>query len=221
MPEVHIHPTPSAGSAAADQAYSRGLLERVARGEIDGAIRIWHPSPAVALSRLDELRPGVLRARAAAQAAGVEPVVRMSGGHAVVLGSGSICAAFAEPAHVFEGTQGRYERMVAALLSALAALGVDAEQGELPGEWCPGAWSIRTGAVKLAGLAQRVVKGAAWTDAVVSFDSDANAAALMAEVYEALDLPLDPGTIGAVSELSDRQAEFDDFAQPLLSALLG
>lgn len=184
-------------------------------------MRIWRPEPALAMSRLDELRPGAEAARAAARAAGVEAVVRMSGGHAVVLGAGAICAGFAEPARVFEGTQERYERMVRALLEALAALGIAAEQGELEGEWCPGAWSIRAGRVKLAGLAQRVIKGAAWTDAVIAFEPDAGAAALLAEVYAALALPLDPATVGSVVELRGQRADFDDFAQPLLAALLG
>lgn len=198
---------------------SRGLLEAVASGELDGALRIWTPVPALALSRLDELRPGAEAATAAAGRAGLETVRRVSGGRAVVLGRGSFCAGFAEPATTFEGTQERYERLSGALIAALADVGVEAERGELPGEWCPGAWSIRSGPVKLAGLAQRAIKGAAWVDAVVDLDPDPAARSLLKEVYAALELPLDPATAGSVSEVRGRPVTFEELSQALAARL--
>jgi octanoyl-[GcvH]:protein N-octanoyltransferase len=216
---VNVSPTPVPGSAVADRAVSQELLERVARGESDTAIRIWRPVPALALSRLDELRPGAAAARDAAAAAGVSAIRRVSGGHAVVLGPGSFCAGFAERTRAFEGTDERYERLSAALIAALGTLGVAAERGELEGEWCPGSWSIRAGGVKLAGLAQRAIKGAAWVDAVVDLAPDTASRELLGEVYAELGLPLDPKTIGSVSELAGREVAFDELAQPLLAAL--
>lgn len=198
---------------------SRGLLEAVASGELDGALRIWTPVPALALSRLDELRPGAEAATAAAGRAGLETVRRVSGGRAVVLGRGSFCAGFAEPATTFEGTQERYERLSGALIAALADVGVEAERGELPGEWCPGAWSIRSGPVKLAGLAQRAIKGAAWVDAVVDLGPDPAARSLLKEVYAALELPLDPATAGSVSEVRGRPVTFEELSQALAARL--
>jgi octanoyl-[GcvH]:protein N-octanoyltransferase len=177
--------------------------------------------PALALSRLDELRPGADSARAAAERAGVETIRRVSGGHAVVLGPGSFCVGFAEPAPTFEGTQERYERLTNALIVAFAAIGIDAESGELEGEWCPGSWSVHAGEVKLAGLAQRAIKGAAWTDAVVDLAPDQATRQLLAEVYAELGLALEPATIGSVSELARRDVAFDELAQPLLAALAG
>lgn len=217
--QVDVSPTPAAASAQADQALSRELLERVAVGELDGALRIWTPVPALALSRLDELRPGAGAARAAAARAGVDAVRRVSGGHAVVLGAGSFCVGIAEAAPTFEGTQERYERLTAALIGAFRAVGVEAEQGELDGEWCPGAWSIRSGSVKLAGLAQRAIKGAAWAEAVVELAPDPAARALLAEVYESLALPLDMSTIGSLGELRGRGVDFAELAEPLRVAL--
>jgi octanoyl-[GcvH]:protein N-octanoyltransferase len=217
--QVDVSPTPAAASAEADQAYSRTLLERVAAGELDGALRIWTPVPALALSRLDELRPGADAARAAAARAGVDAVRRVSGGHAVVLGAGSFCVGIAEAAPTFEGTQQRYERLTAALIGAFEAVGVEAEQGELDGEWCPGAWSIRSGSVKLAGLAQRAIKGAAWAEAVVELAPDPVARALLAEVYESLALPLDVSTIGSLGELRGRSVNFGELAEPLRVSL--
>src|SRR4051794_20436530 len=159
---VLVNPTPAAGSAADDQAISRTLLDEVAASELDAALRIWTPVPGLAMSRLDELRPGAGGARAAAEAAGLDTVRRVSGGHAVVLGPGSFCVGFAEAAPTFERTQERYERLTAALIAAFAGVGVEAQRGELAGEWCPGSWSISANGVKLAGLAQRAIKGAAW-----------------------------------------------------------
>jgi len=217
--EVSISPTAAAASAEADQSVSRELLERVAAGAIDSALRIWTPVPALALSRLDELRPGAAAARAAAARAGVDAVRRVSGGHAVVLGSGSFCVGIAEAAATFEGTQERYERLTAALIAAFAAVGVDAEQGELEGEWCPGAWSIRSDGVKLAGLAQRAISGAAWAEAVVELGPDPAARALLAEVYDALELPLDPSTFGSLSEIRGRPVTFEELAAELRRGL--
>ncbi|MEA2495987.1 MAG: octanoyl-[GcvH]:protein N-octanoyltransferase [Thermoleophilaceae bacterium] len=214
-----MSPTPVADSPQADQAISRDLLEQVARGRVNGALRIWAPVPALALSRLDELRPGADAARAAASQRGIDPTLRVSGGHAVVLGRGSLCIGFAEPATSFEGTQQRYERLVAALIGAFAAVGVPSHQGELDGEWCPGTWSIRAGSVKLAGLAQRAIKGAAWAEAVVALDHDDDARGLLAEVYAALDLPLELSTVGSVSEVAGRTVAFEEIAQPLVAAL--
>jgi len=202
-----------------DQAISRDLLERVAAGTLGSALRIWSPAPAVALSRLDELRPGAAAARAAAARAGIQAGLRVSGGHAVVVGRGSFCVGIAEAAPTFEGTQERYERMTAALIEAFAEVGIEAEQGELDGEWCPGAWSIRSGGVKLAGLAQRAIKGAAWAEAVVDLAPDERSRELLVEIYAALELPLDPATFGSVSELAGRPVAFDELAEPLLATL--
>ena len=174
----------------------------------------------VTLSRLDELRPGADEARAIATAAGLDAVRRVSGGHAVVVGPGSFCVGFAEPATTFEGTQQRYERLTRALIEAFASVGVQSERGELPGEWCPGAWSIRAGGVKLAGLAQRAIKGAAWTDAVVRLGPDPEADAILTRVYEALGLPLDQGTLGSLSRLAGSEIGFDELAEPLTAALM-
>jgi lipoate-protein ligase A len=219
LPDVNFSPTPINGSATEDHAVSRSLLDRVAAGHAESAVRIWAPVPALALSRLDELRAGAGAATAAATRAGVETVRRVSGGHAVVVGGGSFCAGFAERAASFEGTQERYERLSAALIAAFSDVGVEAEHGALDGEWCPGTWSIRADGVKLAGLAQRAIKGAAWVEAVVDLAPDPAARSLLIEVYAELDLPLDADTLGSVSEVRGRAVGFDELAAALLERL--
>jgi octanoyl-[GcvH]:protein N-octanoyltransferase len=216
-----ITPEPIAGSAADDQAFSRAVLERVAMGRIAGAVRIWRPRPGLALTRLDRHSPGAAAAVALAERAGVEIVVRESGGHAVVTGGGSLAVGVAEPAATFEGTTERYRRLGDALVGALRAVGVAAEQGGLEGEWCPGPWSIRAGGVKLAGLAQRARKGGAWVEAIVELEADTAARDLLQQVYAALDLPLDPRTFGSVAEVAGRVVTFEELAAALAAHLRG
>jgi lipoate-protein ligase A len=79
----------------------------------------------------------------------------------------------------------------------LAALGTPVEVGELPGEFCPGAWSLHAGGVKLAGIAQRVTRGAAFTEAFLMVSGSERSRAVLVPVYEALGLELDPSTVGS------------------------
>jgi lipoate-protein ligase A len=210
---------PLAGPPELDHAISRALLARVASGELRHALRIWSPVPALALSRLDLLREGCGQAVAIGRSAGLAPIRRLSGGHAVIVGAGSLCVGFAEPSASFEGTQARYERLSAAIVGALAATGVAAEHGELEREWCPGTWSIRSGAVKLAGLAQRAIKGGAWVEAVIDLAPAARERELLGRVYETLGVPLDLGTFGSVAELTGAEPAFGAFASALAAEL--
>ena len=54
------------------------------------------------------------------------------------------------------------------ITAALRGLGVDARVGEIPGEYCPGAYSVNArGATKLAGIGQRMIRGGAHLGGVV------------------------------------------------------
>ena len=83
----------------------------------------------------------------------------------------------------------------------LAALGADARIGELAGEYCPGPHSVNLGGrVKVAGIAQRAIRHGALTTAVVVVGGGANLRAVIAEVYGALGLAVDPATAGAIDD---------------------
>jgi hypothetical protein len=75
--------------------------------------------------------------------------------------------------------------------------------------------------VKLAGLAQRAIKGAAWAEAVVQLARDDASRELLVEVYAALELPLEVATVGSLSELAGRAISFDALADPLAARLSG
>ena len=73
--------------------------------------------------------------------------------------------------------------------------------GELPGEYCPGAYSLHVaGRGKVAGVAQRVVRGGALTSAVVTVGGGARIRAVIAAVYAALGLEIDPALTGALQD---------------------
>jgi len=87
------------------------------------------------------------------------------------------------------------------LAGALADLGVDARVGEVPGEYCPGAYSVNArGKVKLVGTAQRLVRGAALLGAVIVVRDGAGVREVLRDVYEKLELDWDDSTAGSVAE---------------------
>jgi len=152
-----------AGSAAFELAVSHALLTRVAAGELPSTLRVYRPAPAVAFGKLDTLRPGYANAVQAARARGYEPVLRLPGGHAAAYHSASLAIdvvwALEDPV---VGTHERFACEGERLAGALRALGVDARVGEVPGEYCPGAYSVNArGEIKLIGTAQRLVRGGA------------------------------------------------------------
>ena len=159
----------AAGSAALELAISHALLNRVAARELPSTLRVYRPSPAVAFGKLDALRPGFPAAVEAARAHGYEPVLRLPGGHAAAYNTQSlgldIVWALDDPV---PGTHARFAAEGERLAGALRGLGVDARVGEVPGEYCPGAYSVNArGTVKLIGTAQRLIRGAALLGASV------------------------------------------------------
>ena len=71
------------------------------------------------------------------------------------------------------GIHARFERTAGRLAAALARLGVDARVGEVAGEYCPGRYSVNArGAVKLAGIGQRVVGGGSHTGVVLVVEGE-------------------------------------------------
>jgi hypothetical protein len=143
-------------------------------------------------------------------------VVRSAGGHAALFDER--CVVVEHTTHERDATAGlraRFEDQAARVRDALRSLGADARIGELAGEYCPGEWSVhvggrlepggvppaaRGGRVKVAGVAQRMVRHGATTGAVVVAGGGARLRAAIADVYGALGLPVDIDTAGALDE---------------------
>jgi lipoate-protein ligase A len=187
---------------ALDIALSHALLGRVARDEIPPTVRLYRPGPTLAFGRLDSLRPGFAEAGAAARDAGFEPIVRLAGGHAAAYHEQSLI--YEEITTQDDATASLHDRFrdgADLLADAIAAFGVDAHVGEIPGEYCPGSYTISAaGRIKLVGTAQRVVRGGALLSAFVLVAGGERLRAVLFDVYRALELAWDPATAGALDD---------------------
>jgi octanoyl-[GcvH]:protein N-octanoyltransferase len=181
----------------ADREVTRDLLASV---QETGApvVRVWAPGRQVAFGRRDANDDGYETARAAAREHGFPPVERKVGGRAVAYAGSTLAFARITPTDdIRTGLQARYDAMVGDVVDALAAVGVDAREGEPPNSFCPGDHSVAANG-KVAGIAQRVTKGAAMTSGVLVVDGRDELRAVLTDVYDALGVPFEPETVGSV-----------------------
>lgn len=187
---------------ALEVAVAHALVERVNAGAFSSVLRVYRPAPTVAFGRLDRLRPGFGEAVAAARVHGFEPVLRAPGGHAVAYHEG--CLGIDELVGEADPIAGMHERFAASgarFAAALRSLGVDARVGPVPREFCPGEFTVNArGEVKLVGTAQRVLRHASLLAASVAVSGADRLRAVLVDVYAALELDMDPATVGAVGE---------------------
>lgn len=178
------------------------LLREVAAGTIAAGrvVRLSAPAPTVALSRRESHLPGFETARRAALERGFAPVLRPTGGRAVAYDQ--TCIVFDVVVREDEGTidQARFFREIGgALAAALGTLGVDARLGDVPGEYCPGEFSINArGAVKLIGTSQRAMRGARLLSGMLPLGGVERFVDVLAVVNAALDLEWTPSTFGSL-----------------------
>jgi octanoyl-[GcvH]:protein N-octanoyltransferase len=185
-------------SPEADREVTRDLLASV-RERGDPAVRVWAPGRQLAFGRRDANEDGYDAARAAAREHGFPPAERQVGGRAVAYTESTLAFARITPVEgIRSGLQERYDAMVADVVDALAAVGVDANEGEPPDSFCPGDHSVSANG-KLAGIAQRVTKDAALTSGVLVVDGREEIRRVLADVYAALSVPFDPDSVGSIA----------------------
>lgn len=177
----------------------QAVLEEVASGRRGPAALIWSSSPYVGATRPETRLGGFAQAARSVRDLGIPVLVRNSGGGAVAANRGSLSFSLTVP--VGDLRQGLYERYaegVDLVASALRRVGVEAEGGEVEGEFCPGAYSVRSGGkrgVKHAGLAQRVTRRAARLEALVLVENTAPVREALARFYGGLGLPFRPSCV--------------------------
>lgn len=211
---------PDGMDPATDIAIAQAILRQASRGEIGPTVRISRPrTRTVAFGRSDLRRPGFDDAVSVCRSAGFAPVVRGSGGRAAAYTDAALVLDHISP----DPTPGvqmrqRFSDYGSLIAGVLGGLGVDARVGEVPGEYCPGDFSVNArGRVKLVGTAQRVVRHAWLFSAVVVFGGGPELRALLPLVHERLELPFDADSVGSVAEevpslaIGDLEAAFVDF----------
>jgi octanoyl-[GcvH]:protein N-octanoyltransferase len=187
---------------ALDIAVSAAILERVAHHELPETIRIARPGAMVAFGKQDKASPWYVEAAAAARAQGFDAVYRLAGGRAAVFHEQTVAFAWARPEEdPWPGTHDRFREIAGILERALRRLGVDARTGEIPGEYCPGDYSISARCeTKLVGVGQRIIKGASHIGGVIVVGGSARIRDVLIPVYDALGLDWDPKTAGSIED---------------------
>ncbi|HEY7453716.1 MAG TPA: hypothetical protein VH683_04070 [Thermoleophilaceae bacterium] len=200
MPVLRLLRDSFADDPALDAAVSRALMLRVASGELPETLRIAVPGTTVAFAKRDAVAPGYEEAVRAAREHGFEATLRLAGGRAAVFHDGTMEIGHAVPdEEPRAGIHQRFERTAGRLARAVATLGVDARVGEVPGEYCPGRYSVNArGAVKLAGIGQRLVGGGSHTGVVLVVEGEDRVNEVIEPVYAALGLDWDPAATGSV-----------------------
>lgn len=181
-----------------DTAISHAILQQVARAERPATFRIHTPGPVVAFGRRDAAHAGYRQAVEAATALGFGTVERLAGGRAAVFDHETLAFSWTVP--VDDPRAGITERFVeisTLMAESLQTLGVDARVGEIEGEYCPGRYSVNIGGtVKVMGVGQRIVAGAAHVGGVVVVGGKERVRDVLVPVYEALQIGWDPATVG-------------------------
>jgi len=186
-----------------DRSVTAAMVERTRESGVP-SLRVWRPHRQLAFGRRDARDPGYQRAREAAAEALFPPVERSVGGRAVAYTGTTVAVAHARPNADFRtGVGERYEETLQAIQRALWRLDVPAQQGEPADAFCPGGHSLQWKG-KIAGVAQRVKKDVALVGAVVVVDDHEAIADVLAPVYDALDVPFDPDSVGSVERAEGR-----------------
>ncbi len=202
LPALQVVRDPAPLDPVEDAALGPALLARTVASGGPALLRVYSPAPTLAFSRRDTHAPGFADAVRAARRHGFTPVVRAPGGRAAAYHRAALVLDHVSPdPDPHTGSRTRFEQVASRLARALRGLGVDARVGAVPGEYCPGEFSVNAaGRRKLVGTAQRVVRGG-WLFGVVVLVADPDPVrAVLEEVYPYLGLPWDPATVGAVSD---------------------
>lgn len=184
-----------------DTGISHALVAAVGAGSEPETLRLHQAAPVLAFGRRDTVSAGYADAVTAAIDHGYLPIERLAGGRAAVFHEGTIAFSWAQPtADPRSGVEERFRQIAMILQEGLEALGVEATIGEVPGEYCPGRYSISArGRSKIVGIGQRLVRGAAHVGGVIVVDGHDRISDVLVPVYRALGIDWDPDTAGSIA----------------------
>jgi octanoyl-[GcvH]:protein N-octanoyltransferase len=202
-----------------DVALATVLLEEVAAGQRRPVLRMYRPLPTLGFGRRDTFLAGFPRAATMAREHGYAPVVRGPGGRAAAYHEGCLVIEEIMPSDdALPGIEDRFAEDAERQARTLRGLGIDARVGEVPGEYCPGRFSVSAGGrTKLIGAAQRTVRGGWLIGVVVVVENAAPLRDVLERVYAALELEWNPATVGAVADEAPTH-RIDDVERALLES---
>jgi octanoyl-[GcvH]:protein N-octanoyltransferase len=182
---------------------SHALLEAVANDKLEGPLfRLHVPDRVLAFGMIDRTQPGYGAATRIASAHGYAPVERLAGGRAAVFHQQTLAFSWAiRDQNPQSGIVERFTLISSLLNRVFRDLGLDSRIGEVPGEYCRGEYSINIGGnVKVMGVGQRLIKGAAHVGGVIVVDGASQVRDVLIPVYRALRIDWDPRTAGALAD---------------------
>ena len=224
MRSVTLHTSAYPDEPGHDTGIAHAIVQAVGAGALPETLRVHRTGDLLAFGRHDTVTPGDPAAVAAARAAGFVPIERLAGGRAAVFHRGTLAFSWAIPTpDPRTGVVERFRTIAGIIADALTSLGVPAAIGELEGEYCPGAYSVHVAnRVKIMGVGQRLVRGAAHVGGVVSVTNGRRIRDVLVPVYRELGLEWAPGTAGALDDFLPgvtleraQQAILDRFASDL------
>lgn len=185
-----------------DMDLSTVALADLAGPAAQGRLRVHRPRPTAAFSRVDSLAAGFPAAQEAAAARGFAPVVRPAGGRLAAYHRGALVLDLVAPhTEARRSVEERFREGAETLVDGLRELGVDARVGPVPGEYCPGEFSVNAGgATKLVGTAQRLTRHGYLFSAVVLVADPEPVRAVLRDAYAALEFAWEPATVGCVAD---------------------
>ena len=208
------------GDGPLNTATSRSLFDAVNRGEMAETLELGTPHRVLAFGKHDTSSPGFAAAVDSAAERGFEPTVRIAGGRAAVFHERTVRFGWVVPVDDPAATiHSRFERLAEAIVNALASFGISGTIGEVEGEYCPGQYSVHVSGRKVMGVGQRLAKNAAYVGGVVVLDGADVINNVLDPVYRHLELPFDPTTTGALSDVKSVKA--DEFAAVLAGSIAG
>ena len=202
MPEpIAIMRDQLTGDGPLDTATSRAVLRAVSTGDMPETFEIGLSSRVLAFGKQDTSSGGFERSVAIASEHGFEPTVRIAGGRAAVFHEATVRFGWTrqveDPASTMHDG---FRELSSIVVATLGDFGIHGEIGEIPGEYCPGQYSVHIGSKKVMGVGQRLTRNAAHVGGVVVLSNSEVINEVLVPIYQLLDIPLAPEATGSVAD---------------------
>ncbi|MEK5079191.1 biotin/lipoate A/B protein ligase family protein [Solibacillus sp. FSL W7-1436] len=134
------------------------LCHLVGQKMTNSTIRTWVHHDAVVLGIQDHRLPYIEQGMDTLKNSGYEPIVRNSGGLAVVLDAGVLNISIVINEDKPLSINNAFEMMVALIRQLFPEIATKIEAYEIVGSYCPGSYDLSIGGQKFAGISQRRMK---------------------------------------------------------------